>query len=96
MARRQRQMCIRDSCWTAVVGHNSSPTVASVIEGIPTLVTDPDRAQSKDVALGSWEELEKLKPFDREPWIKRIAQTHWTLDEVKEGTAWEHLRNYVK
>ena len=80
----------------AVVGHNSSPTVASVIEGIPTLVTDPDRAQSKDVALQSWEELERLRPFDREPWIQRIAQTHWTLDEVKEGIAWEHLRNYVK
>ena len=40
--------------------------------------------------------VEKLKPFDREPWIQRIAQTHWTLDEVKEGIAWEHLRNYVK
>ena len=80
----------------AVVGHNSSPTVASVIEGIPTLVTDPDRAQSKDVALQSWQDLEKLQPFDREKWIQKIAQVHWTLDEVKDGLAWQHLRNFVK
>lgn len=80
----------------AVVGHNSSPTVASVIEGIPTLVTDPDRAQSKDVALQSWQDLEKPQPFDREKWIQKIAQVHWTLDEVKDGLAWQHLRNFVK
>jgi len=70
--------------------------VASVIEGIPTLVTDPDRAQSKDVALQSWQDLEKLQPFDREKWIQKIAQVHWTLDEVKDGLAWQHLRNFVK
>ena len=33
----------------AVVGHNSSPTVKPVIEGIPTLVTDPNRAQINGV-----------------------------------------------
>jgi len=80
----------------AVVGHNSSPTVASVIEGIPTLVTDPDRAQIKGVNLEKWEDIDNPKEFDRELWIRRIAQTHWTLDEVKAGLAWKHLRNYVK
>jgi len=80
----------------AVVGHNSSPTVASVIEGIPTLVTDPDRAQIKGVNLEKWEDIEAPKEFDRELWIRKIAQTHWTLDEVKSGLAWQHLRNYVK
>lgn len=80
----------------AVVGHNSSPTVASVIEGIPTFVTDPDRAQVNGVCLQKWEDLEDPKEYDRELWIRRIAQIHWTLDEVKQGLAWKHLRNYVK
>ena len=80
----------------AVVGHNSSPTVASVIEGIPTLVTDPDGAQIKGVNLEKWQDIESPKEFDRELWIRRIAQIHWTLDEVKAGLAWKHLRKYVK
>lgn len=80
----------------AVIGHNSSPTVASVIHGIPTLVTDPDRAQIKGVNLEKWQDLEDPKEYDREKWIQRIAQVHWTLDEVKQGLAWKHLRNYVK
>ena len=80
----------------AVIGHNSSPTVASIIHGIPTLVTDPDRAQIKGVNLEKWQDLEDPKEYDREKWIQRIAQVHWTLDEVKQGLAWKHLRNYVK
>ena len=80
----------------AVVGHNSSPTVASVIEGIPTLVTDPLKAQIKGVNLEKWEDLENPKEFDREIWIRKKAQTHWTLDEVKSGLAWQHLRKYIK
>jgi hypothetical protein len=70
--------------------------VASVIEGIPTLVTDPDGAQIKGVNLEKWQDIESPKEFDREQWIRRIAQIHWTLDEVKQGLAWKHLRNYVK
>jgi len=80
----------------AVVSHNSSPTVAYVIEGIPTLVTDPDGAQIKGVNQVKWEDLDSPTAYDRELWIRKIAQTHWTLDEVKAGLAWKHLRNYVK
>lgn len=79
----------------AVIGHNSSPTVAAVIEGIPTLVTDPNRAQINGVNIEKWEDLETPKEYDREQWIRRIAQIHWTLDEVKQGLAWTHLRKYV-
>jgi len=80
----------------AVIGHNSSPTVASVIAGIPTLVTDPDRAQVNGVCLEKWDDIENPKEYDREKWIQKLAQIHWTLDEVKQGLAWQHLRNYVK
>ena len=80
----------------AVIGHNSSPTVASVIHGIPTLVTDPDRAQVNGVCLQRWQDIESPKEFDREKWIRKIAQTHWSFDEVKQGLAWQHLKNYVK
>tara|TARA_B100001013_G_scaffold636_3_gene514 strand:- start:7561 stop:8514 length:954 start_codon:yes stop_codon:yes gene_type:complete len=80
----------------AVVGHNSSPTVSSVIEGIPTFVTDPLRAQSSPVAHHSFEFIEKPKEFDRTVWVQRMAQIHWTLNELRDGTAWRHLRKWVK
>ena len=44
----------------------------------------------------TFEDLDNPQGYDRERWIQKIAQTHWTLDEVKEGLAWKHMRKYVK
>ena len=78
-----------------VINHNSSPAVAAAIEGIPTIVLDPTRSQAADVSHHSIQDLTKLKEFDRESWIHRMAQMHWTLDELKDGTAWRHLRQWA-
>ena len=78
-----------------VINFNSSPTIAAAIEGIPVIVLDPERSQAADVAHHSLNDIEKLKDFDREQWIQRMAQMHWTLDELKDGTAWRHLRKWA-
>ena len=46
--------------------------------------------------LKTFEDLDNPQGYDRELWIRKIAQTHWTLDEVKQGLAWKHMRKYVK
>ena len=79
----------------SLVGHNSSPTCASVIEGIPTFVTDPVRAQSSTVSHHSFDEIEDHKSFDRQNFVERLAQMHWTLDEVKSGQCWLHMRKWA-
>tara|TARA_B110000503_G_scaffold92351_1_gene139267 strand:- start:110 stop:1042 length:933 start_codon:yes stop_codon:yes gene_type:complete len=79
----------------AVVNHNSSPSVVSAIEGVPVFVTDPNRSQASEVAHHNFEHLENLQEFDRELWIQKMAQMHWTLDELKDGTAWRHLRQWA-
>jgi hypothetical protein len=79
-----------------VVNFNSSPTVAAAIEGIPSIVLDPMRSQASAVSHHSLADIEKLKEFDRESWIQKMAQMHWTLDELKDGTAWRHLRQWAK
>lgn len=79
-----------------VINYNSSPAVAAAIEGIPVFVLDPDRSQAKDVAHHSLQDIENIKEFDRELWIQRMAQMHWNLDELKDGTAWRHLRQWAK
>ena len=78
-----------------VVNLNSSPTIAAAIEGIPTIVLDPSRSQAAEVSHHVLADIEKLKEFDREAWIRRMAQMHWTLGELKDGTAWKHLRKWA-
>ena len=78
-----------------VINFNSSPAVAAAIEGVPTIVLDPKNSQAADVSHHSLDDIENLKEFDRELWIHKMAQMHWTLDELKDGTAWKHLRKWA-
>lgn len=88
---------LQEDFYTAhsLVGHNSSPTCASVIEGIPTFVTDPVRSQTSTVSHHSFDEIEDHKTFDRQLWIERLAQMHWTLEEVRNGKCWLHMRKWA-
>ena len=79
-----------------VINFNSSPTVAAAIEGIPSIVLDPQRSQAAEVTHHSLSDINNLQDFDRELWIQKMAQMHWTLDELKDGTAWRHLRQWAK
>ena len=79
----------------AVISYNSSPGVVSAIEGVPTFVLDPARSQAAEVSHHSLKDLENILEFDRETWIKKMAQMHWTLDELKTGEAWRHLRKWA-
>ena len=78
-----------------VVNFNSSPTVAAAIEGIPSIVLNPTHSQAAEVSHHELSRVEYLQEFDRELWIQKIAQMHWTLDELKDGTAWSHLRKWA-
>lgn len=80
----------------AVINYNSSPAVAAAIEGIPVFVLDPKRSQAAPVAHHNLADLENIKEFDRELWVQQMAQMHWTLTELKDGTAWSHLKQWAK
>jgi fructose-specific component phosphotransferase system IIB-like protein len=80
----------------AVINYNSSPAVAAAIEGVPVFVLDPERSQAAPVAHHGLAKLENPQEFDREKWVQQMAQMHWTLDELKDGTAWRHLRKWAK
>lgn len=80
----------------AVVSYNSSPGVVSAIEGVPIFVLDPARSQAAEVANTSLSNLEKPNyEFDREAWLRRLAMSHWRLDELRSGECWKHMRNWV-
>lgn len=81
----------------AVVTHNSSPGVASAIEGIPVFVTDPNPqiSQAFDVANISLKDIENPKTFDRLSWVERLSMSHWKFEELSNGAAWAHMRKYI-
>lgn len=80
----------------AVVTYNSSPGVAAAIEGIPVIVLDPIRSQAASVSHHNIADLQNLREFDRTEWIQRIAQMHWTLEELRTGETWQHMKKWVK
>ena len=84
------------NAWATVV-YNSSPSVASIIEGIPAFLTDPmpEHSQSLAVANTDISRIEDPVMFDRQTWIERLSMCHWKFDELKSGTAWQFFKKYI-
>ena len=82
--------------WATVV-YNSSPSVASTIEGIPTFLTDPypQHSQSFDVANMSLSDIENPRLVDRQSWIEKLAMCHWNFEELRSGEAWQFFKKYI-
>lgn len=86
---------LRDA-WASVV-YNSSPSVASLIEGIPTFLTDPcpEHSQTFGIANTSISNIENPLMPERQQWIERLAMCHWNFNELKSGEAWQFFRRYI-
>ena len=82
--------------WATVV-YNSSPSVASIIEGVPAFLTDPYPAHSQayDVANTDISKIENPSMPDRQEWIEKLSMCHWNFDELKNGKAWNFFKQYV-
>lgn len=83
------------NCW-AMINHNSSPAVGAAIEGIPIFVTDPDRSQAADVANLKLRLIETPVMPDREAWVRRISQFHWSHEDLRSGACWSHMKQWAK
>ena len=82
--------------WASVV-YNSSPSVASLIEGIPTFLTDPvpQHSQSFGIANTDLSKIENPDMPDRQPWVERLSMCHWNFEEMQSGAAWSFFRKYI-
>ena len=82
--------------WATVV-YNSSPSVASLIEGVPAFITDPvpQHSQTYGVANTDLNLLENPEMPDRQSWIERIAMCHWNFTELSSGEAWQFFKKYI-
>jgi hypothetical protein len=84
------------NAWATVV-YNSSPSVASIIEGIPAFLTDPypQNSQSFAVANTDISKIEDPVIVDRQAWVERLSMCHWKFDELKSGAAWKFFKKYI-
>lgn len=75
------------------VGFNSTALVETVLAGVPTVTLDPAGAMAAPVAMHGIPKCgSALDRPDRTQWAHRLAWCQWSLDEIRAGTAWEHLR----
>lgn len=82
------------NCWCSI-GYNSTPNVVSVIEGIPNIITDPIHSWASDVSGTMINTIENPIMPDREEWVHKIANIHWSNDEVRSGKLWSMIRDYT-
>jgi hypothetical protein len=84
------------NAWATVV-YNSSPAVASSIEGVPVFLTDPQPMHSQAYAVANTDlsKIENPNLPERQEWIERLSMCHWNFDELRSGEAWQFFRKYV-
>jgi len=81
----------------ACITYNSSPGVASAIEGIPVFVTDPvpQDSQAFDICNTDLKFIESPLLPDRQEWIEKIAMCHFNFTDLKNGIAWNIIKEYI-
>ncbi len=81
----------------ATITYNSSPGVASAIEGIPVFVTDPNakNSQAYSVCNTDLKNIENPVMAERQDWIEKIAMSHWNFQDLESGKAWNHIKKFL-
>jgi hypothetical protein len=79
----------------AVVNHNSSSIVGPLIMGYPAFISDTSKSQCSEVSHTNFAHIENPKQFDRQKWLERISMFHWNFEELENGDAWRHIRQFV-
>jgi len=85
-----------ENAW-ATITFNSSPGVASAIEGIPVFVLDPlnQDSQAFDIANFDLHKIDNPNLPDRQNWIEKISMCHFNFDDLKNGVAWNIIKEYI-
>tara|TARA_B110000503_G_scaffold65910_1_gene103461 strand:+ start:2187 stop:3113 length:927 start_codon:yes stop_codon:yes gene_type:complete len=79
----------------AVVNHNSSAAVGPIIQGYHCFLTDPKSSQNAEVSNTDFRLIESPLEFDRQKWLERISMFHWKFSELKDGSCWKHMREFI-
>ena len=73
-----------------VITYNSNSGVDAILAGVPTMTQDRG-AMAYSIAAHNVNQLIDFDYPDRDQWLYNLAYTQWTLKELENGTAWNHL-----
>jgi len=78
----------------AAVFYNSSSSVLSVLEGVPTFVSE-ESAVTWDVANHNTRNINNPQMPDREQWLNNLCQAHWTIAQSRNGEIYQHFEPHL-
>lgn len=79
---------LRDA-W-ALVTHTSAASNEALLAGVPAFVTG--RCAASPMASGKLSEIERPRyPSGRRSWAAGLAGAQWTIEELRDGTAWRSI-----
>ncbi len=82
------------NCWCAV-GYNSTPNVVAALEGVPVYVEDIKNSWAAGIAFTDLNQIADPPMPDRSEWIHKIANIHWSNEEVKQGHLWSAIKSHI-
>jgi len=71
---------------------NSNAAVDSIINGIPVVAIDK-LCMTYEISSNHLLDIENPKTPNRQQFLNNLAYCQWSIDEIKQGLAWKHLRN---
>ena len=78
----------------AVFVYSSNAASQSILRGIATFVESPN-CVAAPVADGNWNDFPNVSPSSAEQrltWARSVASSQWNCAEMRDGSAWEHLK----
>lgn len=75
----------------AVVSHHSNVCVDALVEGIPVFAWEGVASVMGLQDVGRIET--PWLPDNREQWLNDVAYCQWSLEEMRNGACWEHLKS---
>lgn len=76
-----------------LVAHSSAAAVEALIAGIPVICTEPSCAMARFTSTFSGIESPAM-PGGREEWAARLADSQFSLDEMRAGHAWREVQSW--
>ena len=83
------------NAWCSI-GYNSTPNCASVIEGIPVYLDNSLNSWAREMSFSNLSQLEDPPLPDRNTWLHKIANIHWSNEEIKSGKYWNRFKNFYE
>lgn len=86
------------NAWCCIT-YNSSPSVVSVIEGIPVFVMDPTPQKSQAYPMCNTDLSMIETPFipeNRQEWLEKISMSHFTPEDISNGLLYRATADFFE